>query len=525
MTARLGKEVVGYTLTPSTTKSQSPSHAAIVNLHHLNASSPVAHLRGTTPTPSSSSFTIASDGSNTLLVHSDTTRPLIHVHNHQVGATTSTCPLAARLHPPEVTDTLSLSPSGNLLAAGSTSGRIYVWYFPSGNLVASFDAHFRRLTCLEWTACETGLVSASEDARILVWSVTALVDEANINPTPYAIFSDHVQPITAIKMSSSASSSIATFPSSTRILSSSTDGTVKLWDVRSRTLVATWAFQGPVNHLAVDVGFRAFFVALRARPDVEDGLLDNEDMEDQQTVQVIDSIRRVDLFGSNAEDVVSTTSILTRAKGKEVWRPKEHSITITAMTLSQTGSHLLIGTSEAQLHVIDVASSLMIRSASLVPAGNPSSNLKVSNLQTLLLQDTNSSLSGNTGRKTGRNAFRGEPWQVCEKLERIKGEEVASVFSMCLPVGRASQIASQLTPPSLSMRANEGSAHTLQPGSIGGSSSSGGGDQLQTAQRQIAKLEAENDKLNDLLRRAQKTNTGLWERVVKETMDGKVEKV
>ncbi|UZJ54652.1 hypothetical protein CBS101457_003972 [Exobasidium rhododendri] len=510
--ARLGREVVVYTLTPTTSKSQSPSHAAIVSLNHLNASSPIAHLRGTTPMPSSSSLTIASDGVNTLLIHADSSRPLIHVHNHQIGSTTSTCPLAARLHPPEATNTLALSPSGNLLAAGSTSGRIYVWYIPSGNLVASFDAHFREITCLEWTSCETGLVSASQDARILVWSVTALVDDANSNPTPYAIFSDHVQPITSIQMSSSSKSSISSFPCSARVLSSSTDGTVKLWDVRSRSLVATWAFLGPINHLVVDVGFRAFFVALRASVDVEADQADGKEMEDRQVLKEWDSIRRVDLYGSNAEESVSATSSLTRAKGKEVWKPRDTSTRITAMTLSMTGSHLLLGTSEAQLHIVDVASSLMIRSATLVPAGNPSTNLSVSNLETFLLQDANSSLSGNM-RKPG-NSSNGE-WEICEKLQRMRGEETA--FAMRLPVGRADQIASLLTPPSLRAQSKYSSVEHEQRAA---STSAKDGDQLQVAQRQIAKLEADNEKLNDLLRRAQKTNAGLWERVVNETVKG-----
>ena len=515
MTARLGKEVVAYTLTPSTSKSQSPSHAAIVSLHHLQASSPIAHLRGTTPNPSASSLTAAADGHGALLLHSDSSRPLIHAHNYQSGSKTSTCQLAARLHPPEVTSTLALSPSGTLLAAGSSSGRLYVWYLPSGNLVASLDAHFRGVTCLEWTACETGLVSASQDARILVWSVNALVDEANSNPTPYAIFSDHVQPITSIRMSSSPRSSVSCFPSSTRLFSSSTDGTVKLWDMRSRSLVATWAFQGPVNHLAVDVGFRAFFVALQERIEEEVEHADDEDMEkeeQQHTLKQSASIRRVDLYGSHAEESISAASSLTRVKGKPIWRPREDSTAITAMTLSLTGSHLLIGTSEAQLHVIDVASSLMIRSALLVPVGNPSTDLNVSGLQTFLLQDSSSSLTGRT-KKAGNASAKGG-WDLCEKLERSRGEE--GVFAMRLPRGRAVQVASQITPPSMMGQAG----HTSTHGEHGQSPSNG--EALQAAQQRVAKLEGENEKLNKLLQRAQATNAGLWERVVKETMNEKV---
>lgn len=508
MTARLGREVVAYILSPSTSKSQSPSYAAIVNLHHLNASSPIAHLRGTTPIPSSSSFTLNSDGDNTLMLHADTSRPLIHAHEHQSGSSASTVSLAARLHPPEITNTLALSPSGTLLAAGSASGRIYIWYLASGNLIASFDAHFRSVTCLEWTSCEKGLISASQDARILVWSVAALVDEANSNPKSYAIFSDHVQPVTCIQLSSSSKSNISSFPSSTQLLSSSIDGTVKLWDIRSRSLIATWAFSGPVNHLAVEVGFRAFFAATRGRLDDEDGqdMNGQDENDEQQNVREWDMIRRIDLYGNKAEESVSSTSAINRGKGKVIWKPKESSTRIAAMTLSSSASHLLVGTSEAQLHVIDVASSLLIRSASLIPTGNPSTDIGVTNLQTFLYQDSSSNLASTMTKS--RSTYKLE---ICEKLQRTK-EEITT-FSMKLPRGRAAEIASRLTPPSLDVSARQRIIPYTQ---LTSSSSSTSKEELQMAQKQITKLEAENEKLNDLLRRAQKTNAGLWEKVVKE---------
>jgi WD40 repeat protein len=358
-------------------------------------------------------------------------------------------------------------------------------------------------------------VSASQDARVLVWSVAALVDESNTNVTPYAIFSDHVQPVTSIKLSSSPRSCISSFPSSTRLLSSSVDGTVKLWDMRSRSLVATWAFQGPINHLSVETGFRAFFVALRARHDDEVDTIEGDEVEEQAKLQEWDMVRRIDLYGSQSEDSVSSSSALTRGKGKLIWRPKDSTTRITAMTLSTTASHLLIGTSEAQLHVIDVASSLMIRSASLVPTGNLTTELNVSGLQTFLYQDGNSPLAGSMRKSS--NSSNSSKWDICEKLQRTRDDEAP--FAMRLPRGRAKQIANLLTPPSLA-------SQSRQPSNIlrgDSSSSTKNKEDLQAAQRQISKLEAENEKLNDLLRRAQKTNAGLWEKVVKETISTKAD--
>ncbi|PWN33350.1 WD40 repeat-like protein [Meira miltonrushii] len=576
--ARLGKEVVSYVLGPSeevsrtgkssTANNNLSSYAALLALNNPNASAPVGTLRGLVQSPSGSSWTTATsqDGSSTLMIHADRQRPVIHVHVHQSASgsasSSTTCPLTARLHPPESTCALAISPDGALLAAGSISGRLYVWHLASGHLLASLDAHFRAVSCLQWTADGRALVSASEDARIIVWSKEGLLDstsgsldgaaalESNARPSPFAILADHVEGITSIALSSSSRSAIASFPS-LRIFSASKDGSVKLWDVRTRSLVATWTFNGPVMKLVSDVGFRSFFVIVRGRAVVHNSKKKtgkakeadlDEDMDDEDG-QEYDWVRRIDLFGGNAPDPTSkgsgSTASLFRiedAPQSLVYRANAD-VKLTALAISLSGSHLLVGTSDTQLLSIDIASSVVIRTTPLVVAGQTgiakasggSAGTAVLGLSTFLIEDTNSLLQGVSMRtKGGAYGRSGDApyWKVAEKLDRTilptaKSNEAASdvTFLMRLERNDVCQIVKDLAPPSLreaELEMADGLAYGQTNQTNGASVTNA--EEMQKAQDRIAELENYNVKLNELLKRAQKTNAGLWERVVQDSV-------
>lgn len=330
--AKLGRELIAYTLSPpaEASASSAPSYASIVTLSHPTPSAPVASLRGVTPFPSSLSLISSPLRPSCLTVHSDVKKAQIYVHEPRVSgpSTTTTTTLSHHLHPPEPTPCVAVSPTGAYLAAGSTSGKLYLWELASGSLVCALDAHFRQVTCLSFTPDGLGLVSASADARILVYSLAALVSSASseAGKAPYAVFADHTQSITALSCSSySAAAAAESFPSSTRILSASEDGCVKLWDVRSRRLVKTWTFSGsggrPVTHLAVESGARAFFVVLGDAG--QDDVMDEDDDDDKGGEDAVgargDSVKRVDMYAPSGQAGGELTD-QTVVKGAALYR-------------------------------------------------------------------------------------------------------------------------------------------------------------------------------------------------------------
>lgn len=331
--AKLGRELIAYTLSPpaeASASSSAPPYASIVTLSHPTPSAPVASLRGVTPFPSSLSLISSPLRPSCLTVHSDAKKAQIYVHEPRVSgpSTTTTTTLSHHLHPPEPTPCIAVSPTGAYLAAGSTSGKLYLWELASGSLVCALDAHFRQVTCLSFTPDGLGLVSASADARLLVYSLAALVSSASseAGKAPYAVFADHTQSITALSYSSySAAAAAESFPSSTRILSASEDGCVKLWDVRSRRLVRTWTFSGsggrPVTHLAVESGARAFFVVLGDAG--QDDVMEEDEEEEEGGEDAAgargDAVKRVDMYAPSGQAGGESTD-QTVVKGAALYR-------------------------------------------------------------------------------------------------------------------------------------------------------------------------------------------------------------
>ena len=203
----------------------------------------------------------------------------------------------------------------SLLSIGLHDGRIALWDLKTGQLVhqgagagGAFDAHYRRVTILRWTADGTALISGGDDGRIAIWPLATLVDptqadhhhghatapgvedssiyrftahssgsNSNDQPIPYAVFSDHTLSVTGLELSPSpncSSSSGPSFPSNTTLWSASLDGTVKHWSLRTRTLLSTFRFPRPVRHVALDAALRFLLVvttpaATAADPDPE----------------------------------------------------------------------------------------------------------------------------------------------------------------------------------------------------------------------------------------------------------------
>lgn len=96
--------------------------------------------------------------------------------------------LHMRIVVPEKLSCIATDTWGHLCAAGTQSGRVYMWevcyqflvyrqsllmkpQMCSGILFNSFEAHYRRITTLKFTPDGSALISCSEDSGISVWSI------------------------------------------------------------------------------------------------------------------------------------------------------------------------------------------------------------------------------------------------------------------------------------------------------------------------------------------------------------------
>lgn len=83
-----------------------------------------------------------------------------------------------------------------MAAAGSTSGKVYIWSVKSGLLLKAWNAHYKCVSCLAFTGDDAALVTGGEDAVLNVWLLADLlkhesIDEFQSPPSPFQQWTDH----------------------------------------------------------------------------------------------------------------------------------------------------------------------------------------------------------------------------------------------------------------------------------------------------------------------------------------------
>ncbi|KAM7475728.1 hypothetical protein LguiB_022971 [Lonicera macranthoides] len=151
-----------------------------------------------------------------------------------------------RNYPVETVGPLSCTSDGIYLAGGTPSGNIYIWEVTTGRLLKKWRGHNVSLTSLAFSNDCSLFISGSKDGMIVIWSMISLLDETECGRLPpvLSFSTEHMSFVTSLLSPSRRSSSI--------FLSSSLDGTCKVWDVITGTLLQTKAFPTPITAIVLD---------------------------------------------------------------------------------------------------------------------------------------------------------------------------------------------------------------------------------------------------------------------------------
>ncbi|XP_054807733.1 protein ROOT INITIATION DEFECTIVE 3-like [Prosopis cineraria] len=143
-------------------------------------------------------------------------------------------------YPLEAIGPLSCTKDGTYLAGGAFSGNAYLWDVTSGKLLKTWRAHAKTLNRVLFSDDDSLLISSSDDGMICVWSLISLLDVEGTGSSLSLLhsWSAHESTITGLLTTSGNY-----FPV---LVSSSLDGTCKVWDFISGRLV-----QSLVHHLAI----------------------------------------------------------------------------------------------------------------------------------------------------------------------------------------------------------------------------------------------------------------------------------
>lgn len=76
---------------------------------------------------------------------------------------------------PEKINCFDVDHNATWCAAGTASGRIYLWELASGSLFKSFAAHYRGINVLRFHSDGQTFVTGSEDSVVSIWSISRRV--------------------------------------------------------------------------------------------------------------------------------------------------------------------------------------------------------------------------------------------------------------------------------------------------------------------------------------------------------------
>lgn len=131
----------------------------------------------------------------------------------------------ARSNKPSQITSIAYHPNSQLVATGYSDGMIYVWDWFSESIIMKFSGHNSMVTVLQFDATGTRLYSGAADSNIIVWDLVGEVGLFKLR--------SHKDMITGIWVDSDSEGN------DQWLVSSSKDGLVKVWDLKSKQCVET----------------------------------------------------------------------------------------------------------------------------------------------------------------------------------------------------------------------------------------------------------------------------------------------
>lgn len=469
----------------ATAPQASGSGSGAIVLHDIQTGTSLASFKQSSSTSHCTSFVETRDGQGGFILAAQQDKSILNVYNFQKDQ------LAFKIVLPERLSCIALDNSGSFCAGGTAQGRIYLWEVASGILYNSWDAHYRHVNVLKFTHDGAALISGSDDSGVSVWSVARLVDNDTQNelPTPYCTLSDHTLPVKDIVCG------LGAFPTC-RVLSASLDHSVKLWDLSSQSLLTTFHFPKPISSAVWDITERLFFAAS------PDGFIYQVNLFRQRTEkhagQTIEAVG-----GAGVSDIIRVADEDNSSSRKRLISVDQP---ITSLTISLTGSFLLVGTATGLIHLYDIASHQLLRTIST------HKGMSISHLATMLKPPDlvgHVSLSLNLGSSAdAKDVIPMRPVVPFHRMKDSKAREAHETVMM-LPV-------QDETPGGIPSAYNypEGEfqrdyAFFVQPNAMGTSEASSA---------RVAELEAEVENLREQLGKAKGINDVMWETVVQKVM-------
>ncbi|KAI0741405.1 WD40 repeat-like protein [Daedaleopsis nitida] len=459
----------------------SASGSGTLSLHDIQTGTSLASWKQTSSGSHCTAAVHTRDGQGGFMLAAQQDKSILNVYTYQKDQ------LALKIVLPEKLSAITVDRRGKYCAGATAQGRIFLWEVASGIMYNSWDAHYRQINVLRFTQDAAALVAGSEDSGVSVWSIARLLDDALQTelPTPYCTFTDHTLPVTDIVCG------VGLFPTC-RILTASTDHTVKLWDPASKTLLTTFYFPQPITSVVWDLSERLFFAASA------DGSIHQVNLfrqrEDKFSRAAMEAVG-----GGGVSDVIRINDVDTTATKKRLISVGD---AVTAIAISMTSSMLIAGTATGLIHVYDIASHQLLRTLS------SHKGMVITHLSSILRPPDlvgHISLSLHAGGAS--DAKDNIPVQPIAAFQRIRDAKAREAHEVSL-------ILRPFKPPTNAPHSYGGKelirdhAYFVKPSAVGPEAT---GVSLQS---RVSELEDEVARLREQLGKAKGINDVMWETVV-----------
>jgi WD40 repeat protein len=174
-----------------------------------------------------------------LLERPEIRQKLIKVWDTQTGRET----LTLQIHPNNKVNSVSVSPDGKRIVSGTRNGTAQIWDAQTGQKTHALVGHSAEVNSVSFSPDGKRIVSGSSDGTIKIWDVETgqetltlkdLHEVARLKPTPMGYPDESQEQSTdrVTKFSRREVMSVSFSPDGGRIVSGSSDGTIKIWDAR-----------------------------------------------------------------------------------------------------------------------------------------------------------------------------------------------------------------------------------------------------------------------------------------------------
>lgn len=154
---------------------------------------------------------------------------------------------------------IAATADGAFVAAGGASGTVYLWATSSGQLLRSWPAHYKAITCLVFSQHSGGLLlSGGQDTVVSTWVLTDVLDASLSQqamqqqpPAPLYAWSEHTLPVTSIHVGAGQANALA--------VTCSLDRSCKIWSLAQGVLLRSLTFPSAIHSIRTDPGDHALY--------------------------------------------------------------------------------------------------------------------------------------------------------------------------------------------------------------------------------------------------------------------------